>query len=69
MSRSFKKPIIKDNNSFCQKEGHRRFRGKTKQLIKQNKFEELPVTMSEVINDYDVCDYKIFSKRKSDKRK
>lgn len=69
MSRSVKKiGIYKDKPTFGKKLGNKKFRRKTKQKIK-NSEEELPIDKSEVINDYDVCDYKFFSKDKKAKRK
>ncbi len=69
MSRSYKAPIIKDKNRFSQKQGNKTFRGKTKQFIKMGKFEELPLDKSEVVDDYNVSDWKWFSKDEEDKRK
>ena len=69
MSRSVRKPVIKDKNKFSQKQGNKTFRGKTKQFIKMGKFEELPLDKSEIVNDYDVSDYKWWSKEEEHKRK
>lgn len=69
MSRSFKKPIVKDKNKFSQKQGNKTFRGKSKQLIKMEKFEDLPIDKSEVVNDYNVSDWWWISKDIKDKRK
>jgi len=69
MSRSVRKPVIKDKNKFSQKQGNKTFRGKTKQFIKMGKFEELPLDKSEVVDDYNVSDWKWFSKDEEDKRK
>lgn len=62
MSRSYKKePVIKDKNKKAQKQGSRNLRQKTKQKLKTKPFDEdlmIPITKSEVINDYNVSDYK-----------
>lgn len=66
MSRSFKKiNIVKDSNSYGKKSGNKMFRRKSKQITSQvgsddDLQDELPVTKSEVINDYDVCDWWFF---------
>ena len=63
MSRSYKKkPIIKDKPTSGKRLGNKKFRRKTKQLTKKKDvdFEEVLFLedKSEVINDYDVSDYK-----------
>lgn len=58
MSRSRKKhATIKDHPKNAKKEANRKFRSRSKQAIKSGK--EPPLKSSEVMNDYDVCDYVI----------
>lgn len=63
MSRSYKKqPVLKDKNKGMQKIGNRKFRRKSKQKNKLNDPDAiLPIDKSEVINDYDVTDWKIIN--------
>lgn len=68
MSRSFKKnSIIKDMNKSAKVLGNKLMR---KKLSKNINFEEddliLPIDKSEVVNDYDVTDYKFFIDQKTD---
>jgi hypothetical protein len=62
MSRSYKKErVVKDKSKSSQKQGSRNLRQKTKQKLKVKPLEEdliLPKDKSEVINDYDVTDWK-----------
>lgn len=70
MSRSIKKPIIKDKNRYSQKLGNRKMRAKTKILLKTRGEESIfPIDKSEVVNDYDVSDYKFFNKDEKSTRK
>ena len=57
MSRSKKKPWIKDYNKGAKAISHRKFRRATNQALQAGK--EPPVDQHEVMNQYDVCDYKI----------
>lgn len=61
MSRSYKKKnIIKDKSRFAQKSGNRSMRRKIKQKAKKADEDTMfPEDKSEVINDYDVSDFKI----------
>ena len=63
MSRSYKKfGIIKDKG-LTRREYNRRFRRANRQRIKQGKD---PKLMNEIIDTYDVCDFKIYwNKRNS----
>ncbi len=64
MSRSVKKvPIIKDKNRFAQKLGNRKFRAVNKMRLKHGKEELLLNDKSEVIDDYDVSDWKVRFKK------
>lgn len=56
MSRSKKKPWIKIGSTWSRRWGNKLFRAKTKQAIKEGK--EPPVDKSEVMNDWDVVDYR-----------
>lgn len=70
MSRSIKKPIIKDKNQYSQKLGNRKMRTKTKILLKmRGEDAALPIDKSELVNDYDVSDYKFINKDKKSTRK
>lgn len=55
MSRSYKnKPIIKDKSG--RKDYNKVFRRKERQSIKENK--EPPIKIREIINDYEIIDWK-----------
>ncbi len=69
MSRSTRKPIVKDKNRYSQKLGNRRMRAKTRDMMKHEKFDNLPVDKSEVINDWDVSDWRWFDKDVKNTRK
>ncbi len=69
MSNSFKKhKVIKDkSNSKGKKIGSRKFRRNVKNNLQVHIISEdtiFPKDKSEVINDYDVCDYKIYLEQK-----
>lgn len=67
MSRSYKKKsIIKNKPTFGKKLGNRKFRRKSKAKLKSGKTEELPLKKREIINDYDVCDWKFLITQKTD---
>lgn len=67
MSRSFKKhKIYKDYNGGSKKLNHRIFRRVTKHRLNGNR--ELPTKMSEVMNSYDISDYKFFCDNPEDCR-
>ena len=57
MSRSYKKHGIIKDKGMSRGEYNRRFRRVNRQLIKEGKN---PKLMYEVINPYDVCDYKMY---------
>lgn len=61
MSRSYKKPIIKDKG---RRDYNKVFRRKTRQALKKNK--EPPKKTREVVNGYDVCDYIIYFDKDDD---
>lgn len=69
MSRSKKKPIIKDKSRNYKRTSAywRRVRRVTKQAVKKG--EELLPAPREIVNDYDYCDYIIHSKDDKYKRK
>lgn len=65
MSRSYKhKNILKDTNKGSKLIGSRKMRRKTKSKLSPRTIIDdeliLPEDKSEVINDYDVCDWKIY---------
>ncbi len=61
MSRSYKKQrITKDMDKFNKKLGNKKLRRITKQLIKSGDSEAVPNKKREVIQDYNVTDWKIF---------
>lgn len=66
MSRSFKKNAVsKDpSNTEGKKIANRKLRRKVKQAI-HNEDDDMPL-LDEVMNQYDVCDYKIRFDKKSD---
>lgn len=64
MSKSKRQPIIKDKNKYFQKLGNRKMRNKVNQLLKKEEYDNLPEDKSELINDYDVSDYKFFIDKK-----
>ena len=67
MSRSYKKvAIIKDNNSFSKKLANKKFRRKSKNIDLEKNSEKLPIKSNEVINQYDVCDYKFRANKNDD---
>lgn len=70
MSRSYKKKaIIKDSGLGFKTLGNRKFRRKSKQKVKLNDPDSvLPVDKSEVVNDYDVCDWKFEVTKKNCKK-
>lgn len=67
MSRSTKKPIVKDNPKGRRAFYWRATRRVINQAIRQGK-ETLPIE-KEIVNDYDYSDYKFFSNRPCDTRK
>lgn len=71
MSRSKKKVgIYKSKATFGKKWGNRKFRRKSKQKAKKPDEDTMfPEDKSEVINDYDVCDWKWFTDDPKAKRK
>lgn len=59
MSRSYKKqPVIKDKPTDGKRAGNKSFRRKEKQAMANLEEDKLPQSKSEVVNDYEVCDYK-----------
>lgn len=64
MSRSYKKnKIVKDGGKSGKQVANRKFRKKVKNKLQNHIITEdtiLPINKSEVINDYDVCDWKLF---------
>lgn len=69
MSRSYKKDILKDKDRFSQKLGNRLFRRKSKSKLKLLDEDKLPHSKSEVVNDYNVSDYKFINVFKWIKRR
>jgi hypothetical protein len=68
MSRSFKKPIIKDKPRNKKASSYyRSVRRVIKQAIKSDS--EIIPKSQEIVNDYDYCDYKFSSKNIKDTRK
>lgn len=67
MSRSVKKkPIIKDKPTSGKRLGNKMFRRKSKQKVKNITDDTiLPKDKSEVINDYDVSDFKFSVNKKN----
>lgn len=67
MSRSVKKkPIIKDKPTSGKRIGSKKFRRKSKQKVKRiDEDTILPEDKSEVINDYDVSDFKFHVNKKN----
>ncbi len=62
MSRSYKKnAIIKDKNKLSQKLGNRKLRRKGKRIESE---ETMPSKKNEVINQYDVSDWKFVYKKR-----
>lgn len=58
MSRSYKKNVIaKDKSKFHQKLSHSKFRKKTKQKLHEGRYDELPVDLNELENQYNITDY------------
>ncbi len=60
MSRSYKKHGIIKDKGLSRGEYNRRFRRVNRQRVKQGKD---PKLMLELINQYDVCDYKMYWER------
>lgn len=60
MSRSNKKPIVKDSRRStsrgARRISHKRFRQASRALINKGRYESLPCDESEFMNDYDICD-------------
>lgn len=57
MSRSWKKvSVVKDQNTYAKRMGNKLFRAKTKDSLSKN--QELPYDKSEVVDDWDIVDYK-----------
>ena len=57
MSRSYKKQaIVKDKNKFAQKQGNKKLRRRGKRIESE---ESMPKKKNEVVNQYDVTDWKI----------
>lgn len=69
MSRSKRKPIIKDKSKTFQKLGSRKLRKKSKEMIAKGQDDKLPHRKREMVNDYDVSDYWWISKDKKAARK
>lgn len=68
MGKSTKKPIIKDSNKGMKSLSHRKFRNKTKQLINQGKFDQLPDDQRQLTNPYDVSDWKFVIDKEAEHR-
>lgn len=61
MSRSFKKyRIYRDHNRYFFKLANRIMRHITKQKLKTEEDPLLPISKSEVVNDYNVSDYSVY---------
>ena len=59
MGKSKKKnKIITDSCKAAKKLSHQRFRNKTKNKIRQGRFDELPEFEREVTNQYDIIDHR-----------
>lgn len=73
MSRSRKKiSVVKDQNTYAKRLGNKLFRAKVKDSVSKGK--ELPYDKSEVVNDWDIVDWKTYTNRnhndyKTNKRK
>ena len=57
MSRSFKKPYIKDKNNFNYNKTIRSRINNVVRMLKYNTELNIP-NSKEIINDYDICDFK-----------
>ena len=57
MSRSKKKAVHKDHNKGMKRMANKALRAATREALHHEK--EMPV-MNDVINQYDVCDYRFF---------
>jgi len=70
MSRSYKKKaIIKDSGLGFKALGNRKLRRKSRQKVKLNDPDSvLPIDKSEVVNDYNVCDWKFEVTKKNCKK-
>lgn len=66
MSRSRKKPILKDSNKGMKRHSHKLFRKKVKQKIQENRLDEIPEDQREVTNQYDVSDWKFYAEEGDD---
>lgn len=68
MSRSYKKErVVKDKSRSHQKQGSQSMRRTTKQKLKTRSHEDdllLPIDKSEVINDYNITDWKFRDDKK-----
>lgn len=66
MSRSYKKKSILKDNGGMKKHSHAKFRRKSKQKIQEQDFDSLPNYQREVVNQYDVCDWKFIYEQEDD---
>jgi hypothetical protein len=62
MSRSRKKPIIKDSrrgsSRLARRTAHKTMRHHTRLRILREDYEAVPVDEAEFVNDWDICDYR-----------
>jgi hypothetical protein len=66
MSRSRRQPVKKVGNSGMKKVSHRKFRKQVKQKIHENRLEELPEDQKEIVNQYDIVDWKFRATEEDD---